>query len=382
MTDIELVPYNKTYLATNEIQYAKQLLTGGSIGQPPKFREQALRLLSDILRTEFLELTSSCTSALEAACLACDIGPGDEVIMPSYTFTSTANAVVLRGGIPVFVDICGETLNIDSSKIIASITDRTKAMIVVHYAGVSCDMDSLIAIARNNNLYLIEDAAQAIGSTYKGTPLGTIGDFGAISFHLTKNIQCGEGGALITKTADTLALARKIIDKGTNRYDMLNGIVDRYRWITPGSSYVMSDLQASVLTAQLEDASNIISHRVRVWNHYHEGLAGLESDDLLKRPVIELGAEINGHIYYVLLSRIFDRDVIEEKLRGKGIIVTSHYEPLHLSPAGKRYCRFGSDLEVTEDVSGRLLRLPIWPDMSATLVNRVIDQLTIALRQP
>jgi len=377
---MEKIIFNKRFLARNEANYVGQYITPSETGEIEKFEKKSLSMIANKLKSSFVHLTSSCTAALEISSILSEIEAGDEVIMPSFTFSSTANAVALRGGVPVFVDIKPGTLNIDERKINLAITSKTKAIFVVHYAGLACNMNAILKLAKDNGLLVIEDAAQAIGSYYNGIPLGTIGDFGAISFHKTKNIQCGEGGLFISSNKNFHNRAAHIIEKGTNRREKINGSVNKYEWVSLGSSYVLSDIQIASLAAQLLDEERVTSLRGAIWKQYHLGLEELESDGLITRPSIEPGSSINGHIYYILISKPHIREHITEYLFLKGISAYSHYEPLHLAPAGTRYGRTPSELNVTEDIAPRLLRLPIWPLMTPIQVQRVITELVNALR--
>ena len=305
-------------------------------------------------------LTHSCTAALEMAALLVDIKQGDEVIMPSYTFVSTANAFVLRGGVPIFVDIRADTLNLDESKIEAAITPRTKAIIPVHYAGVSCEMDSIMKVAEKYNLVVIEDAAQAVMSEYKGRPLGSIGHLAAFSFHETKNIISGEGGALLINDQKFVARAEIIREKGTNRSQFLRGTVDKYRWVDIGSSYLPSELIAAFLLAQLEDADKITEQRMAIWNAYHEAFKELEVAGLAMRPVIPSDCIHNAHMYYLILKSADSRSIVMSELQSKGINAAFHYVPLHSSPFGKENCRQVGELLETSAISERILRIPLW----------------------
>lgn len=366
------VSFSRPYIASNEERFLLEYLHSRSEPDATNFEAYCKHQLSDLLDTKFVHLTSSGTAALEVSSLLCEIQPGDEVIMPSFTFTSTANAIVLRGGVPVFVDVTPGTLNIDEGKVRQAITSKTKAMVAVHYAGTACNMNALLGLARAHNLWLIEDAAQALGSTYNGVPLGTLGDFGAISFHNTKNIHCGEGGAFISRDIGHHKSAGQIIEKGTNRMDFIEGSVSKYNWLTVGSSFVLSELQQSVLAAQLEELSLVTAKRVDIWNRYHAALVELEDDGLLFRPQKEPYSTNNGHIYFIRLQSKSERDAVQKCLMDIGIRTTTHYEPLHLSPAGKRYGRIFGDVTVTEVASQCLLRLPIWPNMSDQQVDLVV----------
>ena len=324
-------------------------------------------------------LTHSCTAALEMAALLLDIKPGDEIIMPSYTFVSTANAFVLRGGIPVFVDIREDTLNLNENLIEAAITTRTRAIVPVHYAGVACEMDSIMAIAKKHNLKVVEDAAQGVMSTYKGRALGSIGDLGAYSFHETKNVISGEGGALLVND-QTLSLRAEIIrEKGTNRSQFFRGEIDKYTWQEVGSSFLPGELIAAFLWAQLEDADTITKKRLTIWQRYHDLLETLESTGAIRRPIIPEECQHNAHMYYVLLAPDIDRQNILEILKKNDINSVFHYVPLHSSPAGLRYTKTHGSLDITDSLSERLVRLPLWVGLTEDQQDRVINVLTDAI---
>jgi len=306
------------------------------------------------------------------AALLCNLAPGDEVIMPSYTFVSTANAVVLRNAIPVFVDIRPDTLNINERLIEAAITPRTKAICVVHYAGVSCEMDEIMAIAQRHNLLVIEDAAQGYEAYYKGRPLGSIGHFAAMSFHETKNVISGEGGALFVNDAAYTDLAEIIWEKGTDRSQFFRGIVDKYTWQHVGSSFLPGEIVAAFLLAQLEDGRNITNSRLETWQTYHEAFADLEANELLHRPAVPVHCTHNAHMYYVILPTADMRNQILDELKALNINAIFHYIPLHNSPAGLRYTRTNGRMDVTESLSARLLRLPMFNFMQDQLRQRVI----------
>jgi len=324
-------------------------------------------------------LTHSCTAALEMAALLLEIGPGDEVIMPSYTFVSTANAFVLRGATIVFVDIRDDTLNIDEKLIEAAITPKTRAIVVVHYAGVSCEMNTIMAIANTHRLKVIEDAAQAILSTYNGKMLGSIGDFGTYSFHETKNIISGEGGALLINDRDEVSRAEIIREKGTDRSQFHRGQVDKYTWQMVGSSFLPGDLTAAFLWAQLEEAHEITRSRIALWNNYNEMLYTLEAQGLIRRPTIPSECMHNGHMYYVILAPNFQRDVVLKRMFEKEINAVFHYVPLHSSPAGMRFGRTNGQMKFTDINSNSLIRLPLWMGLKFEEQTRVIDALRLAL---
>jgi dTDP-4-amino-4,6-dideoxygalactose transaminase len=321
-------------------------------------------------------LTHSCTAALEMTALLLDIQPGDEVIMPSYTFVSTANAFVLRGGVPVFVDIREDTLNLDERLIEAAITPRTKAIVPVHYAGVACEMDTIMEIAQRHGLKVVEDAAQGVMSSYKGRALGSIGDLGAFSFHETKNVISGEGGALLVNDAKLALRAEIIREKGTDRSRFFRGEVDKYTWQEVGSSYLPGELIAAFLWAQLEEAHAITAKRLDSWERYHAALASLEAKGVLRRPVIPAGCQHNAHMYYVLLAPEIDRQGVLIELKRNEINSVFHYVPLHSSPAGQRYGRAHGLLDVTNRQSERLVRLPMWVGLTDAQQDRVVDVLT------
>jgi dTDP-4-amino-4,6-dideoxygalactose transaminase len=321
-------------------------------------------------------LTHSCTAALEMAAILADIGPGDEVIMPSYTFVSTANAFVLRGGVPVFVDIRPDTLNIDETKIAAAITPRTRAIVPVHYSGVGCEMDAIMAIAVRHGLLVIEDAAQGTLATYKNRALGGIGHLGALSFHETKNIISGEGGALLVNDARLLARAEMVREKGTNRSQFFRGQVDKYTWVDIGSSYLPGEIIAAFLWAQMEEAQQITARRLALWERYHAAFAGLERAGDARRPFIPAGCTHNAHMYYLLLSSLAQRSGFIARLKQHGIQAVFHYVPLHSSPMGRKVGRAAGELRNTQQLSERLVRLPFWlglEEQQAAVIEKIIE---------
>jgi dTDP-4-amino-4,6-dideoxygalactose transaminase len=307
------------------------------------------------------------------AALLADVGPGDEVIMPSFTFVSTANAFVLRGARPVFVDVRADTLNLDESKVEAAITDRTRAIVPVHYAGVACEMDVLCEIAARHRLLIIEDAAQGMNATYKGRPLGSIGQAGAISFHETKNVIAGEGGALAVNMPAWAGRAEVIWEKGTNRPQFARGLVDRYTWIDLGSSYLPSEISAAFLWAQLEQAASITARRLTIWHRYHDQLLPFEERGVLRRPIVPDDCVHSAHMYYVLVTDPAQRAGMLSTLAADGVQAVSHYVPLHAAPAGLRFGRTNGSLEVTDRVAGQLVRLPMWFDMTDEHVAAVVS---------
>ena len=324
-------------------------------------------------------LTHSCTAALEMAALLLDIEPGDEVIMPSYTFVSTANAFVLRSGVPVFVDIREDTLNLDERLIEAAITPRTRAIVPVHYAGVACEMDAIMAIAKRHGLKVVEDAAQGVMASYKGRLLGSIGDLGAYSFHETKNVISGEGGALLVNDSTLATRAEIIREKGTDRSRFFRGEVDKYTWQEVGSSFLPGELIAAFLWAQLEEAESITNHRLAIWQRYHKLMEPLEQKGLLRRPIVPADCQHNAHMYYVLLAPGIDRQKTLSELKKNDIYSVFHYVPLHSSPGGKRYGRVHGELEVTIRQSERLVRLPLWVGLSSVQQDRIVEVLRNAL---
>lgn len=358
--NINSIPFNKPYMTGRELWYIAQAHTNGHLAGDGMFTKKCHAWLEARTGAKKALLTHSCTAALEMAAILADIQPGDEVIMPSYTFVSTANAFVLRGGVPVFVDIRLDTLNIDETKIEAAITPRTKAIVPVHYAGVACEMDAIMDIAQRHNLLVIEDAAQGIMSTYKGKPLGAIGHFGAFSFHETKNIISGEGGALLINDERFAERAEIIREKGTNRSQFFRGQVDKYTWTDVGSSYLPGEVIAAFLWAQMEEAQNITDKRIAIWHQYHEVLAPLEAAGKLRRPVIPDCCIHNAHMYYIILDSLETRSSLISHLKANGVNAVFHYVSLHSAPAGRQFGRVHGVLNNTEDISDRLLRLPLW----------------------
>ena len=326
------IPFNKPYLTGKELDYISEAMRTGKLAGDGPFTKRCHSWLETRTGAAKAFLTHSCTGALEMAAILLDIKPGDEVIMPSYTFVSTANAFVLRGGVPVFVDIRPDTLNIDETLIEGAITSKTKAIAVVHYAGVACEMDTIMSIAKQHGLFVVEDAAQAMMSSYKGRSLGAIGHMGCLSFHETKNIISGEGGALLINDASLAERAEIIREKGTNRSRFFRGQVDKYTWCDMGSSYLPSELIAAFLMAQMEEADDITNRRMALWNTYHQTFEPLEGKGQVRRPVVSDGCEHNAHLYYLLLPNLTDRIAFIDRMRQKGISTVFHYVPLHCSP--------------------------------------------------
>jgi len=354
------ISFNKPFMTGNELFYIEQAHNNLQLSGNGPFTTKCQAWLETQTGCSKALLTHSCTAALEMAAILADIHPGDEVIMPSFTFVSTANAFVLRGAVPVFVDIRPDTLNINENKIEAAITHKTRAIVPVHYAGVACEMDMIMEIARRHNLLVIEDAAQAIYSTYKGRSLGSIGDLAALSFHETKNIISGEGGALLVNNAELTERAEIIWEKGTNRSKFFRGEVDKYTWVDIGSSFLPGEVTAAFLWAQMEEAKTITGRRLTIWNAYHEGFASLERSGKVRRPVIPSETTHNAHMYYLLLPDVRSRTTFIATMNSMGINVVFHYVPLHSSPAGKKYGRVSGQLTVTERASDCLVRLPLW----------------------
>jgi dTDP-4-amino-4,6-dideoxygalactose transaminase len=325
-------------------------------------------------------LTHSCTAALEMSALLLDIQPGDEIIMPSYTFVSTANAFVLRGGMPVFVDIREDTLNLDERLIEDAITPRTRAIAPVHYAGVSCDMDAIMAVACRHGLKVVEDAAQGFTASYKGRVLGSIGDLGAYSFHETKNVISGEGGALLVNSRELVQRAEIIREKGTDRSRFFRGEVDKYTWQDVGSSFLPGELIAAFLWAQLEEADAILEDRLKSWRRYHEWLEPFEARGVLRRPIVPNDCQHNGHMYYILLSPHIDRQSVLAEFKRNDVVSVFHYVPLHSSPGGVRFGRVHGSMAVTDNLSQRLIRLPLWFGLAESQQRRVVEVLNFASR--
>jgi dTDP-4-amino-4,6-dideoxygalactose transaminase len=377
-----MIPFNKPYMTGRELWYIAQAHTNGHLAGDGMFTRKCHSWLEESIGAHKALLTHSCTAALDMAAILAGIQPGDEVIMPSYTFVSTANAFVLRGGVPVFVDIRRDTLNIDETKIEAAITQRTRVIVPVHYAGVACEMDTIMNIAQRHNLLVIEDAAQGIMSTYKNKPLGSIGHMGAYSFHETKNIISGEGGALLINDEHFVERAEIIREKGTNRSQFFRGQVDKYTWVDIGSSYLPGEVIAAFLWAQMEEAEAITKRRLEVWEIYHKVLAPLESAGILRRPIVPPSCEHNAHMYYILLDSLEKRTEFIDKLKEKSINTVFHYVPLHNSPAGRKYGRVSGEMANTEELADRLVRLPLWinDDMNEFMESiLLIEQQLLAL---
>ena len=365
------IDFNRPYVVGKEFDYIQEAMKAAHLSGNGQFTKKCQAWLEQKLGSRKALLTHSCTAALEMAAILADIQPGDEVIMPSFTFVSTANAFVLRGGVPVFVDIRPDTLNLDESKIEAAITPKTKAIAVVHYAGVGCDMDAIMAIADRHGLVVIEDAAQGIMSSYKGKARGAIGHLGALSFHETKNVVSGEGGALLVNDDRYTQRAEIIWEKGTNRSQFFRGQVDKYTWVDIGSSFLPSEILAAFLWAQLEEVESITERRIAIWERYHRGLASAQAIGALRGPVIPDGCTNNAHMYYVLGRDHRTQVGVLQVLKDSGAQAVFHYVPLHSSPAGRRYGRSHGSMAVTDRVSETLVRLPMWVGLQDSDVDMI-----------
>jgi dTDP-4-amino-4,6-dideoxygalactose transaminase len=367
------LPYNRPHMVGRELGYIEEAVARGHLSGNGPFAARCSSWLEQRLVAPRALLTHSCSGALEMAAILARIEPGDEVIMPSFTFVTTANAFVLRGAVPVFVDIRPDTLNMDERLVEDAITERTRAIVPVHYAGVACEMDAIVAIARRHDLLIIEDAAHGLLSTYRGRPLGSIGDMATFSFHETKNVICGEGGALILRDATLVERAEIVHEKGTNRRQFFRGEIDKYTWVDIGSSYLPSEIAAAFLFAQLEEADAITARRVELWSLYHEAFGELEASGRARRPVVPEDCEHNAHLFYLLVHGSGARDDLITALAARDINAVFHYVPLHQSPAGRRYGRAHGDLDVTERESRALIRLPLWMGMRDSDVERVVS---------
>ena len=368
-----MIPFNVPPVTGKEINYINEAIKSGKICGDGTFTKKCTEYLENYLETKVL-LTTSCTSSLEMSALLCNIKPLDEVILPSYTFCSTADAFVQRGAKLVFVDIRKDTLNIDETKIEHAITEKTKAIICVHYAGVSCEMDEIIKIAKKYNLKVVEDAAQAIFSTYKGRKLGTIGDFGCFSFHETKNLSMGEGGGISINTNHADYEKAEIIrEKGTDRSKFIRGQIDKYTWRDYGSSYLPSDLNAAYLYAQLTESNKIQQNRMNIWNKYKSSLKILEENNKITLPVIPEECKHNAHIFYFITKSLEERTKLISFLKQNEIQSVFHYIPLHSSPAGIKFGRFDGKDEITTEYSERLIRLPLYYGLKDKDQNKVIE---------
>ncbi|HUR86567.1 MAG TPA: dTDP-4-amino-4,6-dideoxygalactose transaminase [Solirubrobacteraceae bacterium] len=376
------VPFNVPHLTGRELAYVQAAIAARRFAGNGPFGDRCAAWLRETTRAEAALLVHSATAALEMAALLCEVQAGDEVLMPSYTFVSTANAFVLRGAVPVFCEIRADTLNLDEDGLEAAITPRTRAIVAVHYGGVACEMDAILALAERHGLRVIEDAAQGLAATYRDRPLGSIGDAAALSFHESKNVMSGEGGALLVNDAAWAQRAEILQEKGTDRRSFFRGEVAEYTWRDVGSSYLLGELPAAFLLAQLEDTDRITADRLASWDRYHERLAPLEELGRARRPVVPPHCSHNAHLYYLLLSDHETRDRVIRALVTEGVGAVFHYVPLHASPAGRRYGRAAGELPVTDSSAARLVRLPMWTGMGECDVDRVIEVVYGALGVP
>jgi len=371
-----MIPFNAPPIVGTEIEYMQSAMNSGKLCGDGGFTRRCQQWMEQRFGSKKVLLTPSCTASLEMAALLIDLQPGDEVIMPSYTFVSTANAFVLRGARIVFVDVRPDTMNIDETLIEAAITEKTRAIVPVHYAGVACEMDTIMALAARHNLFVIEDAAQGVMSRYKGRALGTIGHIGCFSFHETKNYTAGgEGGATLINDAGLVERAEIVREKGTNRSQFFRGQVDKYTWRDMGSSYLMADLQAAYLWAQLEAAERINQQRLRIWQRYYDALQPLAAQGRISLPVIPASCEHNAHMFYIKLRDQDDRQALINWMKEAEILTVFHYIPLHSSPAGERFSQFVGDDRYTTQESERLLRLPLFYNLSDNNQSTVISSL-------
>ena len=372
MTD-SFIPFNRPYLTGREFEYMREAANSGQLAGDGPFTRRCHTWLERTVGCRRALLTHSCTGALEMAALLAEVGPGDEIVMPSYTFVSTANAFALRGATPVFVDIRPDTLNIDESLVEAALGPRTRVIVPVHYAGVACEMDAITAIAATRGLLVIEDAAQALGSRYRGHAVGALGHLAVTSFHETKNIISGEGGALLVNDERFAARAEIVREKGTDRTRYMRGEIDKYSWVDLGSSFLPGELMAAFLAAQVEVAAAITSQRLDVWTAYYERFGDLAARELIRRPVVPGHCDHNAHMFYVLVPDPAARKRVLEALNAEGIHAVFHYVPLHSSRAGRRFGRTVGDMRHTRSVSQRLIRLPLWVGMRPSDVDRIVE---------
>jgi len=373
------LPFNRPRLIGTEHRYVDEAIATGKISGNGIFAARCTAWLRARVGAPAAFLTPSCTAALEMAAILADVGPGDEVIVPTFTFVSTANAFAARGATPVFVDVDERTLNLDARAVARAITDRTRAIVVMHYGGVACEMDAVMALAARHGLLVIEDAAHALPAAVDGRPLGSIGQLATFSFHETKNIQCGEGGALVVNDAALVQRAEIVQEKGTNRSAFFRGAADRYTWLELGSSYLMSEVSAAFLWAQMEEAEATTAERRRIWARYDDAFAELELAGVVRRPGVPRGCEHSGHLYYLLLGGEGARDALIAALARVGVHAVFHYVPLGSSPGGRRFGREPEPALLAESLSRRLVRLPLWVGMDEGDVARVVDGVHAAL---
>lgn len=367
-----MIVFNRPYIIGNELEYIKEAVRNGHLSGDGPFTARCSLWLEEHLGCPKVLLTHSCTAALEMAAILCDIKPGDEIIMPSFTFVSTANAFVLRGGVPVFAEIRPDTKNIDENCIEALITERTRVIVPVHYGGVGCDMDKIMALATKYNLLVVEDAAQALCATYHNRHLGSIGDFGCFSFHETKNFISGEGGAIAINRPEFIERAEIIREKGTDRSRFFRGQTDKYTWVDIGSSFLPSELTAAFLYAQLEESDRITAKRLSIWNSYHDALEKLEKVGCLTRPLIPAECCHNAHLYHIMLSSLEERIALTAFMLERDIMPVFHYVPLHSSPAGSRFGRAPNALPITDQTADRLLRLPCYFELEVNDIKKIV----------
>ena len=370
------IPFNRSSVVGDELRYVERAFESGRLAGDGGFTKACHTLLEGILGVSKAFLTTSCTHALEMSALLLDIQPGDEVVLPSFTFVSTVNAFVLRGAKPVFCDIRPDTLNLDERVLPSLLTKDTRAIVVVHYAGIAAEMDGILEIARTAGIPVVEDNAHGLFGRYRGRYLGTMGAMGTQSFHGTKNISCGEGGALLLNDDSLVERASIVREKGTNRAAFFRGEVDKYSWVDVGSSYLPSEILAAVLLAQLEAREEIQARRKSIWERYHTELAGWAAQFGVRSPVVPEYCEQAYHLYYLLLPSLEVRSALIEALRAQGILAVFHYLPLHLSPMGRRFGGKLGDCPVTEDVSERLLRLPLFHSLTESEQSQVIEVIT------
>lgn len=367
------IPFNKPFIVGKELYYIAQSVLGGKIAGDGLFTKKCHAFMEKKFGAKKILLTHSCTAALEMAAILCEVSPGDEIILPSYTFVSTANAFYLRGAKLVFADIRQDTLNIDEKKIENLVTERTKVIVPVHYAGIACEMDTIMDIADRNKLYVVEDAAQGVNAKYKGRFLGTIGDIGTYSFHETKNFICGEGGAIVINNEKFIERAEIIREKGTNRSKFFRGEVDKYTWVDIGSSYLPSDIVAAFLYAQLENMEEINKRRSEIFDYYYKALIPFVNDGKMRVPFICSECNSNSHLFYIILENETVRNNLMDHLKSKGILGVFHYIPLHLSPIGRSMGYTDGQLPVTESMSSRLLRLPFYYELTHSEQDEIIN---------
>ncbi|MDE7312182.1 MAG: dTDP-4-amino-4,6-dideoxygalactose transaminase [Eubacterium sp.] len=370
-----MVSFNEPILMENTFTYVREAINSKKLSGDGEFTKRCSFWLERWCGSGHVFLTTSCTHATEMAAILAGIQPGDEVIMPSYTFVSTADAFVLRGAKAKFVDIRPDTMNMDEKLVEDAVTEKTKAVVPVHYAGVGCEMDTIMEVAKRHHLLVIEDAAQGVMATYKGQALGAIGDYGCYSFHETKNYSMGEGGAIVVKDSSKVELAEIIREKGTNRSKFFRGQVDKYTWVEAGSSYLPSELNAAYLWAQLEKAGEIHNNRMGIWNLYKEGLSGLEAAGKVALPYIPKECSHNAHMFYIKVKDIEERTSLISYMKAKGVSTVFHYVPLHTAPAGKKYGEFVGEDRYTTKESERLVRLPLFYGMKEVDVERVISEI-------